>query len=677
MILRILFFAIFISCFSFKAFSQNAYYDAIDIAANYAFTKDKNGQIIIQSGSNPKLYSILSKYVDENKQLKPSDIDKSFGVVSGIEGNPFIDIDGSGLSGGDVAIAETAGLVSSLSGFNVTTIADGLSQFLIERANEELNILFFNRFKEVVNDDQIKAFFPTTADVLLNAEPYQYGQLIGVLKSSFRSDIRSMILNLENVAHELVRDKKIKLSDRQKTTLILGARLVKTINEVKSGASFVDLLEKFPDVYLPNSQKSNNVHSTLKTAAILSKSIRSDQSGEMYIDYNDLKSNVFASEAERKIFLGLLYEQLKGIEFYDQNSFKVSMALIIEEISKDYSTLLSYYQKLIEISENLKKGKNNLTSTLADTPDSLKYQKYYELFDLGITLIDKGFNLIEMVKLVAKPGTDEIVDRFYEDKIRLIKLVRKGNEVYKSINEKDYFSIFVHSLSAYQVLTDCGGYKKEECGGIKTSADLVKYGSFMANLAEADSPKQVKEAIKSAALPAGSSSIKKNTNVSIFLNSYLGVSRYKETLENDRTSIAYGLHAPIGPELSLGYGFLGKKYIGSFSLFVPIVDIGALTAFRVNDDNSDLDVPPLTFDNIQVFGVYGVLGIKGAPISIGVGYQKGPQLREIGTVTEMSMDMNGMPITTTEPVLSEVDWSLKLFISVDIPIFKLYAKPKR
>src|SRR5690606_4699613 len=59
--------------------------------------------------------------------------------------------------------------ISQIGGVNVTTFADGLSQFLIERATEELNVAFFNRFKKFLEKTpEAGVLFPTTADYLGN-----------------------------------------------------------------------------------------------------------------------------------------------------------------------------------------------------------------------------------------------------------------------------------------------------------------------------------------------------------------------------------------------------------------------------------------------------------------------------------------------------------------------------
>jgi hypothetical protein len=98
---------------------------------------------------------------------------------------------------------------------------------------------------------------------------------------------------------------------------------------------------------------------------------------------------------------------------------------------------------------------------------------------------------------------------------------------------------------------------------------------------------------------------------------------------------------------------------------VSVIDIGAITSFRlVNDDTETL--PEFNWNNILAPGMYYVNGLKNTPLSWGLGLQYGPQLRDI--------EKDG---TTLE--LSDSLFSVRLFLSVDIPIFNFYTRntPKR
>jgi hypothetical protein len=76
----------------------------------------------------------------------------------------------------------------------------------------------------------------------------------------------------------------------------------------------------------------------------------------------------------------------------------------------------------------------------------------------------------------------------------------------------------------------------------------------------------------------------------------------------------------------------------SFSIFVPLIDVGALASFRLSDDSSKV-VPNITLANIISPGLYFYWGFGKCPISVGLGGQFGPQLRSI-TAADINLSKN-------------------------------------
>src|SRR5215831_11607070 len=58
---------------------------------------------------------------------------------------------------------------SSVAGLDVTNIANGIAEFMIKRAKEELTVAFFERFKKFSEEHpEFRILFPKTADNLSN-----------------------------------------------------------------------------------------------------------------------------------------------------------------------------------------------------------------------------------------------------------------------------------------------------------------------------------------------------------------------------------------------------------------------------------------------------------------------------------------------------------------------------
>ena len=97
----------------------------------------------------------------------------------------------------------------------------------------------------------------------------------------------------------------------------------------------------------------------------------------------------------------------------------------------------------------------------------------------------------------------------------------------------------------------------------------------MANMIDAESSDQVKNILKSATLPPGSSRIKRETITSFTVNSYLGAAVGRDRLLNvpdnlDLAQDAFGasLSVPIGFTYSFSPNWI--KNNSSFSFHVPI-----------------------------------------------------------------------------------------------------------
>ena len=629
-------------------------------------------------------------------------------------------------------------IVTNIGGLNITTIADGAAQFLVERVNEELNVMFFDRFKEVIKEqEELQKLFPTTSDIALNFQPYQYGQVINVLRSAFKNDLENLIFNIEDLT-EL--DKYSMLIEENNLEYIFF--LLEGINayeNISNGVHVVDYLESL--YFQENIIKADelNVTSSLKTMSLFSTSIRDSSKADsaIYVPFYQLKPELFQNPVVLNIYFGLIYEQAKldPIKFEvndnDTTTFHEFLASIKKaepDLNNLKKAVQNYFMHISGSASNL----NIRISSIKKVPDSTKYLANYELMEEIFDLLENALEISSLLEPLETEiqlhETKEIIESY-------INIARRSNKSYKAIHEKNYFDVFINGINIYTEIVNVqttldyelsriefpknrddlkafyrkvtkddstkikftiskNGIKKriikhysdslaKKSDSLKFTnpETLIKYGTFLTNLVEAESSKDVKAAIKSAALPTGSSIIKKSTSVSIFLNSYLGGSGYWEDIQpvhdvnEGGKEFAFAIHAPIGPEISFGSEKLKKVGFASWSIFVPIIDLGALTAFRMDDGNSEFDVPSLTLDNIIVTGGFFVLGVNKAPISLGVGVQKGPQLRQIGTQQVAS---EGDPqMTETIPILSEVDWNIKFFISVDIPIFKLYAKPRR
>jgi hypothetical protein len=202
---------------------------------------------------------------------------------------------------------------------------------------------------------------------------------------------------------------------------------------------------------------------------------------------------------------------------------------------------------------------------------------------------------------------------------------------------------------------------------------LARYGSFMASVATAKTSEEVSNAIESAALPAGSSRIKRETPFNVSLNAYCGLFtgyEYVKGVDHPLTwdyqkFNCYGLTAPIGVAASWGINHV------SLSGFVSLIDLGAVAAFRFHNDTI-AQVPTIHLQDIFSPGLFFSVGIPKCPISINIGAQVGPNLRNI--YSEEDEQTGEMVLQNKYGNSLYTRYSISAV--VDIPLMNLYTRSR-
>ncbi len=195
---------------------------------------------------------------------------------------------------------------------------------------------------------------------------------------------------------------------------------------------------------------------------------------------------------------------------------------------------------------------------------------------------------------------------------------------------------------------------------IANNPRVVSLVHFVNDLALAEDAEDVEHAIEAFALPSGSFSIKREGVFNVSVNSYpglllaydnpLGVKAPADTLN---PAFSTGFTAPVG--LSIAKGTRKGRSMG---VFIPLIDVGAVTRFRFDDETSKL--PELKFGNMFSPGVFFHWGcFRKNPLSLNVGVQYGPEIRKLND--------------------QEKSWeSIRIGagLVLDIPLFNLYNKPR-
>lgn len=199
---------------------------------------------------------------------------------------------------------------------------------------------------------------------------------------------------------------------------------------------------------------------------------------------------------------------------------------------------------------------------------------------------------------------------------------------------------------------------------------LFLYGTFMADVAAADSPDAFAAALNNVALPPGSSQLKRNKPFSLEVNAYFGAAVGNEVLDLPETapmgvqlpkaeSRTLALFVPVGLSMSWKTSFQQKS---SYSLFFPLIDLGAVSAYRFDTANDQIErLPRFTFQNVFAPGAHLMYNFARTPFTLGVGAQYGPNNRRIQPEGAPFYEVSGIRYMIT--------------FSVDVPIFSFTNRP--
>jgi len=654
---------------------QATYYDAIALTG---YIDDDSHVFKSDAASEMEICKILKNYcpglpADANS----SDIKSAFTTQSNSCYNPILlnYLGGTFGLGTEPIIGVSKSLLSSVGNLNVTNFADGLAKFLVARAKEELNVAFFRQFQEYIKRyPEVNIIFPETYGILRNLYSFQLNAFLPALRAGFQKDLNSFSGNLIKLRTLTIA--ACPPGNSECTTRISAINTFLTTNEV--GRTFVAAL-----IVSDNLVKGNNAAEIIKAIAdddichdhtrnftniirfsnLISNSLRSKDDREIWVNKAAINTLISNKDAF-KIYLGLLYAQNQmeapAISFSNTGGSPLSLNDLLVQASTDFG---GYNAKF-------KANFKNVGFAAADVSSNARgIVSYQNGGNQGSILIyaDYASSISNYLKLSMSFFNDRN-PQLTIDIGMFTSIIDDAVNACYDIKSQNYTSLVLHTSNMLNNILS-GNYPFKQ--------DYIKYGTFMANIVEADNSDEVKAAIEAAVLPVGSSSIKRETDVNISLNAYLGPMagmEYLPALEENQWAPVLGITAPVGVAFSLGnfgngrrkspdvprIGCCGKEKGGkSLTLFVPIIDVGALTTFRLSNDSTSI-ASEVKLANIIAPGLYLYWGLGKGPLSIGAGCQVGPQLREI-SATEINIDKN-------------IYFRYGINIAVDIPFFNFYTR---
>jgi hypothetical protein len=360
--------------------------------------------------------------------------------------NPFLkDIIDSLIPAPDGEKESQAGLIfpenilSSVGGIDVTNIAQGMSQFMIDRAKEELNVAFFNRFKtEIDKNEEIKALFPSTARTMGDIMGYQYPQMLPALRVSFNEDMKLFPQHIDDL-FKLPKYKQLLREFPEVRVRIQSIRIIQSLETESTNAA--DIIKDFADLEewsdSTASNKFKNMGNTLKLARVFSESVRyhevdtTNDEDTIWISPKQLR-DLFENKKAFTIYLGLIYQQVKneGIQFVGRDT--VAFTKLMEKYRKDAFIFQDLLAEFITLADKVEAGRKEIKVKRAEDI-KLTEDDYYNYINTGIDVVAYGFDIIRVFN-----------DSFVSDDY--IKIARSGNELYRNVYRKEYTSAVLNGV---------------------------------------------------------------------------------------------------------------------------------------------------------------------------------------------------------------------------------------
>lgn len=530
--------------------------------------------------------------------------------------------------------------------FSVSPIADGLAKFLVKRTKQELNMAFFERFQKAIqSDSRLSTLFPATAQLLglIGDKIFQFDRYLNDLREAFGKDMRVLPSNAKVFLHDhpnlFGRNPEFALYSDDLLDLAQGIVDRRSPDSLLRFLAFDAAIQQpFRRSELTDSTVINRLLSLaggMQTLNLISESLRSADTLRVWMPHN-LVGNALHDRVTRALYLGLLWHRGVGIQFGKGITLRAGLTKVKQQTSPIVDNIMT----IVKSGERIAAAQNQHRNAEAQVGSQavVPYSTFHEFADGLLNMVQAGLR-VRSVFSVDTMGDSRVLGAMYH-----------LDNLNYDVRQGAYISAFNDLMMVLDQVLDSNqlsGFRKP----------LVRYGRFVATLAEADNSDEVAAALDAIALPPGSARLKKEATFSISLNAYTGVGLGLEKLDRTKKeSTTLALSAPIGAAFNVG---IGKRQ--SLSLFVPVMDVGALVAFRFKDPEAD-ELPELSWKNIFAPGLYVVWGpIKKLPFVLGLGAQRGPNLRSIH-------DPNFPDIKT------DSGWRYGGFLSVDIPIFNLFSR---
>jgi hypothetical protein len=525
--------------------------------------------------------------------------------------------------------------IPSLNLLSPTQMIDGIALFLRDRIVEELNMAFLGNFRDNMsstNGEYLRTILPKSFETLRGYSEIeeQMMSVNNVLRTAFYTDLEALPENLENLLLKVV-----KTEEKNQPNVSYYVLPVTIIRNALMGNHPAKIFNEISDKYFANDY-NNRFARVMHFMTVLNEDLIrvervSENKNMVWVSPIDWQQNFSEDAVAQKYFMGLVFQKCRKMKIgiASKDTFQTIMSKHITEYIDLLNGLDNNYDKIIETKSR-----------------SLRDSFMLDIAWQSVKMIDRDFQTYNTLFTVQ----DDI------SKWRDYKPIAESTlSMFSSIRRKNYGSAV---LSAYSVVSKV---LLTSDVNSKFLRNFLFYGSFVSDVLTANNADDVRFVLSRYSAPSGSYTVKRRASWTVSINAYPGLFGGIEfaTVDSVRNSGIMGVTAPIG--LSISTNTLTKR--GSWSLFMPIIDIGAVLSYRFKNDDYQGLPDELTWAQVLSPGLFANYGFRKLPLSLGFGWQLSPKLRQIKNQNLVfnPIDFGRFSVNTT----------------VDIPIFYVFRSANK
>ncbi|MBN8684329.1 MAG: hypothetical protein J0L99_16900 [Chitinophagales bacterium] len=489
--------------------------------------------------------------------------------------------------------------------FSPTLVADALGKFAAKRFKEELTLAFLQRFRDTLQSpafDEMRLLFPRTFYTVSYADPFQYSQFYQSLHENAQSDLSQLPENMSAV----VRGRKAQIDPEVYPAILGGLDAIQLLEARMPASAAIEMLAYRDYINLEQQSVYGN---GMRTLGIFSKHLHG---------FGESTPTGWGTETQLAALLT------------DRDAFNFWMALLLKNDEEDLSKIRFGDKSLFELlnleDANTENAARNLTSRFAGMAATARLSAMpdnsSERLQESHRYLQTTFELLETAIEIAAVLDKNSPPLRYQRARSVLRAARNLDQFARSGRYGDALSVGIETI---RLLYPADPRTENLLSRID------RYGNLLVSMANAQNADEIVALLEEVAAPVQSYTRKRGSeHFSVSLNLYPGLAAGMEYRlpESESGGAAQGgffaFTTPVGLSIDKG---MGKN--GSIGLFFSLVDVGAITAFRLQDGVSLL--PELKWANLFAPGLYLQLGLGKTPLSLGLGGQYGPALRQVGT----------------------------------------------